>query len=80
LNNEIKIFPNPAVDWVVLEGKEIKSVEIINILGSNLGFYPLTTLGLQHRLNLSTLSRGIYFLKINMVDERYVTKKIILQY
>jgi hypothetical protein len=78
-DNSVKIFPNPARDWIVVEGKGIKSVEVLNALGSNLRFYPLTASTLQHQLNLRSLSQGIYFLKINMIDEGFINQKIILQ-
>jgi hypothetical protein len=78
-SNQIKIFPNPARDWIVLEGKGIKSVEITNALGSAIGSYPTSAFTLRHTINLSSLSSGIYFLKINMIDERFQIKKIIIQ-
>ncbi len=78
-NPLIQVFPNPAKDWIVLEGKGITSIEVMNVLGNNLGFYPTTASVLKNRLNLSSLSKGIYFLKINMIDGYYAIKKIILQ-
>jgi hypothetical protein len=75
----IKIYPNPAGDWIMLEGKDIKLIEITNTLGSNLGLYITTPSNLQHKLDLSSFSRGIYFIKINTIDGQYITKKIILQ-
>ena len=78
-NFKVKIFPNPARHWIVLEGKGIKSVEVTNALGSYIDFYPTTPSALQHSINISSLSRGIYFLKINMIDERFQFQKIIVQ-
>jgi hypothetical protein len=79
VDRTIKVFPNPARDWIVLEGRGIKSVEILNALGSNLGFYPMTASTLRHSINVSSFSQGIYFLKVNMIDEHNTTLKIILQ-
>lgn len=78
-SNKIKIFPNPARDWIVLEGKGIKSIEITNALGSTIGSYPTTAFTLRNSLNISSLCRGIYFLKINMIDERFLFQKLIIQ-
>lgn len=78
-SNIIKIFPNPARNWIVLEGKGIKSVAIINALGSEICFYPTTASALRHQINLGSLSRGIYFLKIDMIEERFLFQKIIIQ-
>lgn len=78
-NNVIKIYPNPARDWIVLEGKGIKSVEITNALGSEMGSYPISAFALLHKINLSSLCYGIYFLKINMIDEQYQIHKLIVQ-
>jgi OOP family OmpA-OmpF porin len=80
-NNLIKvsISPNPARDWIELEGRGIKSVEIINALGSKIGFYPTTTSTLLHLISLSSLCPGIYFLKINMIDERISFQKFIIK-
>lgn len=77
--NKIKIFPNPARDWIVLEGGGIKSVEITNALGSKIGSYPTTASALQHKINLGSLGCGVYFLKINMINERFQFQKLIVQ-
>ncbi len=76
-NNSIKKFPNPARDWIVLEGKGIKSVAILNALGSEIGYYPTTASTLRHQISFGKLSCGVYFLKINMIDERYQFAKIV---
>lgn len=75
-----KIYPNPARDWIVLEGKGIKSVAILNALGSEIGYYPTTAFTLLHQINFGTLSCGVYFLKINMIDDKFHFQKIIVQY
>lgn len=79
INNSIKVFPNPARDWIVLEGKGIKSVAILNALGSEIGYYPTTAFTLLHQINFGTLSCGVYFLKINMIDDKFHFQKIIIQ-
>lgn len=79
-NGNIKIFPNPARDWIVLVGRGITSVEITNALGSEIGSYPTTASAHQNSINISSLSCGIYFFKINMIDERFSFQKIIIQH
>jgi len=69
------IYPNPASEFISIssENMQISSVEILNPLGKSVLF---TTTDLD-RLNVSTLAKGMYFLKIN-ADTKSTTKKIII--
>jgi hypothetical protein len=60
--SDIKIFPNPSSDFITISGLEINSrYEIIDIYG-NLVFEGLN----NGMINVSNLSSGCYFVKINV--------------
>jgi Secretion system C-terminal sorting domain/Domain of unknown function DUF11 len=63
----LKVYPNPAKDYVVIEmGKNRNSnfsIEILNLLGQVLKTQTLS--GIQEQVEISDLQKGIYFLKIN---------------
>lgn len=75
--SNIKIFPNPAYDVITFEGLEMKntSVGVYDISGKQL----MNANNLNNNsLNISALSNGVYFIKINN-DKNTRTVKIIKQ-
>jgi len=76
LNNLIKIFPNPASNYLQIETKgiEIPKVTIIDLQGKEI----LVKTNNLDRINVSNLSKGVYFIKLNTPNTT-ITKKIILQ-
>lgn len=61
--NKIMIFPNPASDNITIINAENSKIQIINILGKVI--YNLENAELYQNINISRLSNGIYFVKIN---------------
>ena len=73
----VSIRPNPAKDFIRLETKgNIKSgkVEIFNITGQSV----LSTSRIPETLDVSELSSGIYFIRINIPNQSVVSQKIII--
>lgn len=72
----LKVYPNPAKDYITIESKNTKltSVELYNVLGAKvLSSKSLT----NDRLNVSGISKGIYMLKVNAEDASS-TRKIVI--
>ncbi|WP_136480696.1 T9SS type A sorting domain-containing protein [Cognatitamlana onchidii] len=75
LSHSVKVYPNPANDVITITTKniDITSISLYSVLGEQV----LSGLALKNdRLNISELSRGVYFMKINS-DQGSVTKRII---
>ena len=78
--NEVKkelnasIFPNPVKDIlnIQFDGK-LKSVEIYNLQGQKL------ITATQKQINISSLSSGIYIVRIEDIENNTITKKIIIK-
>jgi len=75
LANLIKIFPNPASSYLQIESKglEISKVTIIDLQGKEI----LVKVNNLDRINISNLSKGIYFIKLK-ISNKTITKKLIL--
>ena len=78
------IYPNPATNNVNLElniptGESV-SISVVNTLGQNVGNYNLDNMsGLQnYSIDVSNLSKGIYFLNFQIGDKKY-SKPIQIQ-
>jgi hypothetical protein len=72
----IRIFPNPARDWIIMEGSDIKSFLIIDIFGRKYiedAFVPTSL----KSIDVSNLSKGIYFIQVNTLLKSSVQKLII---
>jgi hypothetical protein len=76
LAKKIKLFPNPANDYITVltNNVQISSVEMYSVLGKKV--LSIKTLN-NNRLNVSNLSNGIYFMKIN-AEGGSSTRKIVI--
>jgi hypothetical protein len=70
---EKKVFPNPTQDFIYFETpkKEFVNYEIYDFKGDLLIFDK------KIPADLSRLKSGVYFLKINLINNKSITKKII---
>jgi len=75
-NDFIKVYPNPASNRIIIEGKpEIQNfqIKVLNIMGESI----LVTK--NRNIDISTLSNGVYF--VNFETEQFISsKKIIVQH
>ena len=75
----IKVFPNPATSELIVNDKQltIKNLEILDLAGRIVeGYYMCTNENSNVIINVSTLSEGLYLLKIN-TDKGIITEKFI---
>lgn len=73
--SDFRVFPNPIQDELKIQGEnmsQIAQVVIYNLQGQKI-------IESQHAntLNVSSLSAGVYFLKIDTVDSRTYTHKLV---
>ena len=59
---ELKLYPNPAIDFINLDSDKPTSLTLMNIHGQIL---TSSKSAFSHQLDLKTLSQGIYVIKIN---------------
>lgn len=79
LNQNIRIYPNPSsgIFHMEITGIDMKNVQIsISDLSGKLIDKLLTTDGFTYNLDLSSNSKGLYFLKISTGEETIVRKLI----
>ncbi len=75
--NKVKMYPNPtASNYVTIESNEEILAEVFDILGKKV--MTQTVSQNQKKLNISSLSKGIYLVKLNS-EKGSVTKKLIRQ-
>lgn len=73
----IKMYPNPAKNnYVTIESNESIVAEVYDVLGKKVMVQSISQN--QKKLNISSLSRGIYLVKMNS-DKGSITKKLIRQ-
>lgn len=76
LEKSIKVFPNPAKSEIQINSKEtVKLVEIFNELGQSLRVIESNSLNIK--INISDLSRGVYFIKVVFSENQSQTVKFI---
>jgi hypothetical protein len=57
---EISVFPNPAVDFVTIEADDLQQVELIDLTGKTLS--RVAAEGCSVRLDVSGIKAGVYFI------------------
>lgn len=76
-NTRILIYPNPAIDKIIMENTdnvEIESISIIDLNGQNILEFEKD----RNELDISGLSSGIYLLKLTYGNETII-KKIVIE-
>ncbi|MCG8579343.1 MAG: T9SS type A sorting domain-containing protein, partial [Bacteroidales bacterium] len=71
---EMKLYPNPATNYVMLELNEVANLTIYSTTGSIVQLKSLNA-GVNH-VDLTALSNGIYMFAIEVNGETEVTKVI----
>ena len=70
----ISIYPNPVINsFKILSPLKIEKVEIFNVLGQKSSIQNLKS----NTVDISTLSKGIYILKVYQENAKVTTKKFI---
>lgn len=59
-NEEVNVYPNPATDMLHIDGSNIQGVAVYNLQGQCV----MTESGNVNELSISSLSRGLYILKV----------------
>jgi hypothetical protein len=74
-SNEITIFPNPADNYIQIEGiGDLKAtIKILNLDGKMLKEVDLSEIP-EGRINIKNLPEGIYFVKINSKNHQYTLR------
>lgn len=77
---QIGIYPNPASESVTIQSEGQNDLEQINIFDVN-GRMVMSesATGQIHRLDISNLQQGIYFVKVQTSDGYMTNKKLIVQ-
>lgn len=71
----INVYPNPANDFIVVEGVDIQMVEIYNTLGMKLISHEVENS--KAIMDISRLTNGMYIIKTFDVNSDVVIRKII---
>jgi hypothetical protein len=81
-NNSLKLYPNPTKGNVTLIGESVanlKTVDIYNVLGSKVKTLTISAKNNRFEMNLNSLSKGIYILKLNDSNGNSKSQKLILE-
>ena len=78
-NVSVSVFPNPTSEWlnVQMNGK-VNSAVLVDAFGKTIGNYRNLTSKTQLQVNVEQLT-GIYFLRLQTIDGKTITKKIIIK-
>ncbi len=81
VKNDFELFPNPTSDFITVKlmAQKILSVELINELGQRVNIPRKIEMGEYFRVDLSYVAKGIYTLRIDLVDGSLLHKKVLLQ-
>lgn len=72
VSSQVEIFPNPVRDILYINSDDVSVVEIYNCIGEQ-----ILTFENRNEINISSLSRGMYFIRIFNSENEVITKKIV---
>ena len=79
MENHLNIFPNPTSGILNIslfdENQKIKSIEVSNASGKRVAIFKNNF----ENIDLSEKPAGIYFLKVNLADDKTIYKRIIIK-
>ena len=79
VNYQLSIFPNPAKNYIIVNGSNIKEVRILDNLGREvLSKKAINVADAQHRINFN-LGAGIYFVRILSADGTIANEKFVVE-
>ena len=68
----VALYPNPANDFVIVNGENLGTVRVYNTLGQKVDEFE--TNGSELRINTANYESGIYFVKTTETTLRFVVK------
>lgn len=79
--NTIAIYPNPASSEIMLSytgNEQLQDLIIVNVNGQRVQQLNLKTFNQSQQIDISALSKGIYFMQI-ISEEQIIVKKLIVK-
>jgi hypothetical protein len=70
INNEWRLFPNPAKESLTLKGEKLGTVCIFNAFGQKVD--EIEANGDELNINTAGYANGVYFIKVNESTLRFV--------
>ena len=75
-NEELRISPNPAYDFVTVSGNNLKQVSLIDFTGRTVITKEVNSNSIK--LAIGNLSKGIYMVKATLLDGSVQTEKLVV--
>jgi hypothetical protein len=76
---KVSIYPNPVSSLVTIKSSElITDISLLNLEGRLIKRELINSAKISYQLDVSNLSKGIYFMTISSLDGRVVSKKLIV--
>lgn len=75
IKNSFHIYPNPSSSILHIDGIQLNSITEINILDLS-GHIVYSEQKQVNTLRVEHLTKGLYFIQVNMGDKRYTSKFI----
>ena len=76
--DDISAFPNPAKDYVTINGENISEIEIRNVSG--ISVLKQNCNGYNSTVDISRLPNGVYFCRVKSTNGKTETMKIVVRH
>lgn len=78
------VYPNPANDYVqfdyALNNRDVQAYIVVHdVLGGNIGEFPLPAYDRQLKIPTSNINPGVYFYTLRLGNENVITKKMVIR-
>ena len=73
----VRIYPNPASNSFVVQAEGMRRISLLNVLGQHI--MEINATQSVQTINVSTLPKGVYMVRIEMTNGGMSTKKVVLK-
>ena len=81
IDKQISVYPNPSSDYLFIQlpnNEKLESLELYNVEGRRKDHKSIRTDFNSYKIDVSHLTQGLYFLKMQLKKNKTVTRTIII--
>ena len=73
----VRVYPNPATDFVLIQGENLSDVTVFDIMGKQIDYFSLSGNNIE-KISCNQWNNGVYFLHIRDNQNRTAIQKLVI--
>jgi len=73
----VRIYPNPATDFVLIQGENLADVTVFDMTGRQIDYFTLSGNEVE-KISCGKWNNGVYFLQVRNNENRVAISKVVV--